>query len=53
MKLSLYFILFKIIFNCYFKGADYIEFDVHLSKDNIPVIYHDFTTCLVVDKVSN
>lgn len=24
-------------------GADYIEFDVMLTKDRVPVIYHDFT----------
>lgn len=30
-------------------GANVVEFDVQLTKDNIPVIYHDF---LVVDKGS-
>ena len=24
-------------------GADFVEFDVQLSKDKVPVIYHDFT----------
>lgn len=24
-------------------GADFVEFDVQLSKDNVPIIYHDFT----------
>jgi glycerophosphodiester phosphodiesterase len=24
-------------------GAEYIEFDVHLTKDGVPVIYHDFS----------
>jgi glycerophosphocholine phosphodiesterase GPCPD1 len=33
-------------------GAAYVEFDVHLTKDNVPVIYHDFTVCLVVEKTS-
>lgn len=23
-------------------GAEYVEFDVQLTKDNVPVIYHDF-----------
>lgn len=23
-------------------GADFVEFDVQLSKDHVPVIYHDF-----------
>lgn len=25
-----------------YHGADMVEFDVQLSKDHIPVIYHDF-----------
>lgn len=29
-------------------GADYVEFDVHLSKDLVPVIYHDFNVCLTL-----
>lgn len=24
------------------KGADFVEFDVQLTKDLVPVIYHDF-----------
>ena len=35
----------------YFQGADFVEFDVQLSKDNVPVIYHDFTVCLSLKKV--
>ena len=31
--------------NAYSHGADMVEFDVHLSKDKIPVIYHDFELC--------
>ncbi|EEB13637.1 conserved hypothetical protein [Pediculus humanus corporis] len=27
-------------------GADYVEFDVQLSKDMVPVIYHDFHVCI-------
>lgn len=27
-------------------GADFVEFDVQLSKDLIPVIYHDFHVCI-------
>lgn len=27
-------------------GADMLEFDVQLSKDMIPVIYHDFYVCI-------
>ena len=26
----------------YFHGGDMVEMDVQLSKDHIPVIYHDF-----------
>lgn len=27
-------------------GADMVEFDVQLSKDLVPVIYHDFDVCV-------
>lgn len=27
-------------------GADFVEFDVQLSKDLVPVIYHDFHVCI-------
>ncbi len=23
-------------------GADYVEFDVHLTRDHVPVVYHNF-----------
>jgi glycerophosphoryl diester phosphodiesterase len=29
-----------------FKGAKMVEFDVVLTKDNIPVIYHDYSVCI-------
>jgi glycerophosphocholine phosphodiesterase GPCPD1 len=29
-------------------GADYVEFDVQLSKDLVPVLFHDFHLCLAV-----
>lgn len=28
------------------QGAAYVEFDVHLSKDAVPIIYHDLTCCI-------
>ncbi|GAB6024601.1 hypothetical protein CHUAL_009748 [Chamberlinius hualienensis] len=31
-------------------GGDFVEFDVLLSKDLVPVIYHDFFLCLAVNK---
>lgn len=31
-------------------GADFVEFDVQLSKDFIPVIYHDFHVCITYRK---
>uniref|UniRef100_A0A8C9RJL5 Glycerophosphocholine phosphodiesterase 1 n=1 Tax=Scleropages formosus TaxID=113540 RepID=A0A8C9RJL5_SCLFO len=31
-------------------GAAYVEFDVHLSKDHIPVVYHDLTCCISMKK---
>jgi len=31
-------------------GADMIEFDVQLSKDLVPVIYHDFYVCMSMKK---
>lgn len=27
-------------------GADFVEFDVQLSKDLVPIIYHDFHVCI-------
>lgn len=27
-------------------GADFVEFDVQLSKDSVPIIYHDFHVCI-------
>ena len=32
-----------------------VEFDVVLTKDNIPIVYHDFTFCIdqLADKNSN
>lgn len=33
------------------KGAAFVEFDVHLSKDFVPVVYHDLTCCLTMKKV--
>ncbi|XP_029449335.1 glycerophosphocholine phosphodiesterase GPCPD1 isoform X2 [Rhinatrema bivittatum] len=31
-------------------GAAYVEFDVHLSKDLVPIIYHDLTCCISMKK---
>lgn len=31
-------------------GADYVEFDVQLSKDKVPIIYHDFHVCIAMKK---
>ncbi len=31
--------------DAYSHGADMVEFDIQLSKDLIPVIYHDFELC--------
>ncbi|XP_019371744.1 PREDICTED: glycerophosphocholine phosphodiesterase GPCPD1 [Gavialis gangeticus] len=31
-------------------GAAFVEFDVHLSKDHVPVVYHDLTCCLAMKK---
>lgn len=30
------------------KGADFVEFDVQLSKDLVPVIYHDFNVSMAI-----
>lgn len=39
----------------YNRGAQMVEFDVVLTKDNIPIVYHDFTFCIdqLTDKNSN
>ena len=34
------------------QGADFLEFDVHLTKDEVPVVYHDLTTCVIASSVS-
>ncbi|PWA27793.1 hypothetical protein CCH79_00000177 [Gambusia affinis] len=31
-------------------GAAFVEFDVHLSKDSVPVVYHDLTCCISTKK---
>jgi hypothetical protein len=31
-------------------GADYVEFDVQLTRDLVPVVYHDFTVCTTLAK---
>uniref|UniRef100_A0A0F7Z1M7 Glycerophosphocholine phosphodiesterase GPCPD1 n=1 Tax=Micrurus fulvius TaxID=8637 RepID=A0A0F7Z1M7_MICFL len=31
-------------------GAAFVEFDVHLSRDHIPIIYHDLTCCIAMKK---
>ena len=28
------------------RGADFVEFDVLLTRDNVPVIFHDFDVCV-------
>uniref|UniRef100_A0A8C4SZF6 Glycerophosphocholine phosphodiesterase 1 n=1 Tax=Erpetoichthys calabaricus TaxID=27687 RepID=A0A8C4SZF6_ERPCA len=33
-------------------GAAFVEFDVHLSRDHIPVVYHDLTCCISMKKES-
>uniref|UniRef100_A0A673ZM02 Glycerophosphocholine phosphodiesterase 1 n=1 Tax=Salmo trutta TaxID=8032 RepID=A0A673ZM02_SALTR len=34
-------------------GAAYVEFDVHLSKDCVPIVYHDLTCCISTKKVND
>jgi len=31
-------------------GADLVEFDVQLSKDLVPVLYHDFHICIAMKR---
>lgn len=35
------------------QGAAYVEFDVHLSKDAVPIVYHDLTCCIATKKVNH
>lgn len=30
------------------KGADFVEFDVQLSSDLVPIIYHDFNVSMAI-----
>eukprot|EP01135_Chromosphaera_perkinsii_P004302 Nk52_evm14s276 gene=Nk52_evmTU14s276 len=32
------------------QGADMVEFDVQLSKDKVPIVYHNFTACANLEK---
>lgn len=32
--------------NVFLQGAAYVEFDVHLSKDAVPIVYHDLACCI-------
>ncbi|XP_029966208.1 glycerophosphocholine phosphodiesterase GPCPD1 [Salarias fasciatus] len=34
-------------------GAAFVEFDVHLSKDAVPIVYHDLTCCISTKKKKN
>ncbi|XP_061757001.1 glycerophosphocholine phosphodiesterase GPCPD1 isoform X3 [Nerophis ophidion] len=34
-------------------GAPIVEFDVHLSKDAVPIVYHDLTCCISTKKKNN
>ena len=34
------------------QGADYVEFDVQLTRDLVPVVYHDFFVCTTLARVS-
>ena len=47
----LYF-LYVFIF-LHVQGAEYVEFDVHLSRDLVPVVYHDFVVNLAAHSVKN
>ncbi|KAK4880391.1 hypothetical protein RN001_008537 [Aquatica leii] len=31
-------------------GADFVEFDVQLSRDLVPIIYHDFHVCIAMKR---
>lgn len=40
-----------VVFFYSLQGAAFVEFDVHLSKDHVPVVYHDLTCCMAMKKV--
>ena len=48
------FLYFLYVFFIYHvQGAEYVEFDVHLSRDLVPVVYHDFVVNLAAHSVKN
>ena len=36
----------------FFQGADFVEFDVHLTKDKEVIVYHDFKVKITYKKVN-
>lgn len=42
----------KLVFFLYSQGVAFVEFDVHLSKDAVPIVYHDLTCCISTKKVN-
>ena len=44
-------IMLSICMFVYAQGAAYVEFDVHLSRDSVPIVYHDLTCCISTKKV--
>ena len=46
------FISNNIFHNSYVQGASFVEFDVQLTKDHVPVVFHDDFVAVISDEVN-
>ena len=44
-------LLYNFVLSFAFQGADYVELDVQLSKDLVPIVFHDFYAAVTAKQV--